>query len=47
MQTLEPRLKYLYVPFRDQDNLPVFDTAVPDLSLVQLFRTTATSVPTA
>jgi LPS-assembly protein len=39
LQTLEPRLKYLYVPFRDQDDLPVFDTAVPDLSLVQLFRT--------
>ena len=39
LQTLEPRLKYLYVPFRNQDDLPVFDTAVPDLSLVQLFRT--------
>ena len=39
LQTLEPRVKYLYVPFREQDDLPVFDTAVPDLSLVQLFRT--------
>jgi LPS-assembly protein len=38
LQTLEPRVKYLYVPFREQDDLPVFDTAVPDLSLVQLFR---------
>ena len=36
--TLEPRLLYLYVPFRDQDDLPVFDTALPDLNLVQLFR---------
>jgi LPS-assembly protein len=38
LQTLEPRLLYLYVPFRDQDDLPVFDTGVPDLNLVQLFR---------
>lgn len=37
-QTLEPRLRYLYVPYRDQDELPVFDTALPDLNLVQLFR---------
>jgi LPS-assembly protein len=36
--TFEPRLLYLYVPFRDQDDLPVFDTAIPDLNLVQLFR---------
>jgi LPS-assembly protein len=39
IQTLEPRALYLYVPYRDQDELPVFDTAVPDLNLVQLFRT--------
>jgi LPS-assembly protein len=37
--TLEPRFMYLYVPFRNQDNLPVFDTAPADLNLVQLFRT--------
>ncbi len=37
--TLEPRLLYLYVPYRNQDNLPVFDSAVPDLNLVELFRT--------
>jgi LPS-assembly protein len=39
LQTLEPRVMYLYVPYRDQDDLPVFDTGVPDLNLVQLFRT--------
>jgi LPS-assembly protein len=39
IQTLEPRLLYLYVPYRDQDDLPVFDTGIPDLNLVQLFRT--------
>jgi LPS-assembly protein len=39
LQTLEPRFMYLYVPFRDQNALPVFDTAPADLNLVQLFRT--------
>jgi LPS-assembly protein len=37
--TLEPRIMYLYVPYRDQSQLPVFDTAVPDLAPVMLFRT--------
>ena len=37
-QTLEPRLLYTYIPFRDQSDLPVFDTGLPDLDLVQLFR---------
>jgi LPS-assembly protein len=37
--TLEPRLLYLYTPFRDQSQLPVFDTGIPDLNLVQLFAT--------
>ncbi len=36
--TLEPRLMYLYVPFEDQDDLPVFDTGEPDLNWVELFR---------
>jgi LPS-assembly protein len=39
VQTVEPRLRYTYIPFRDQDELPVFDTALPDLNLIQLFRT--------
>ncbi len=37
--TLEPRLQYVYTPYRSQDPLPVFDTALPDLNLVELFRT--------
>ena len=37
--TLEPRVLYSYVPYRNQDGLPVFDTALPDLNIVQLFRT--------
>jgi len=39
VQTLEPRLRYTWIPYRDQDGLPLFDTALPDLNLVQLFRT--------
>jgi LPS-assembly protein len=37
-ETLEPRLVYSYVPYRNQNNLPVFDTALPDLNLSELFR---------
>src|SRR5690606_25268746 len=37
-QTLEPRILYVNVPFEDQSALPVFDTALPDFNLVQLFR---------
>ncbi|MFM7397178.1 MAG: LPS-assembly protein LptD [Gammaproteobacteria bacterium] len=37
--TLEPRLLYLWTPYRNQDPLPIFDTALPDLDFVQLFRT--------
>lgn len=36
-QTLEPRLFYLYVPERDQDNIPRFDTARAEPSLYRLF----------
>ncbi|HLT92889.1 MAG TPA: LPS assembly protein LptD [Woeseiaceae bacterium] len=38
IQTLEPRILYVHVPHRNQDDLPVFDTIVPDLNLVQLYR---------
>src|SRR5690606_23680544 len=38
IQTLEPRVLYVHVPHRDQSGLPVFDTIIPDLNLVQLFR---------
>jgi LPS-assembly protein len=39
LQTLEPRVQYVYIPYRDQDSIPVFDTGTPDLNLVELFRT--------
>ena len=37
-QTLEPRLFYLYVPYRNQNALPLFDTGEPDFSFDGLFR---------
>jgi LPS-assembly protein len=37
-QTLEPRLYYLYSPFRDQAAFPVFDATELDFSFPQLFR---------
>jgi LPS-assembly protein len=36
-QTLEPRLYYLHVPYRDQSNLPNFTTAERDFNFAQLF----------
>lgn len=38
-QTLEPRLYYLYVPYRNQNDLPVFDTTDLTFGFDQLFRT--------
>src|SRR5690606_24149702 len=37
IQTLEPRLYYVYIPFRRQDHLPNFDTALADFNLAQIF----------
>ncbi|MEV8520364.1 LPS assembly protein LptD [Dyella marensis] len=36
-QTLEPRLYYLYVPYRNQNNLPLFDTNLMSFDYWQLF----------
>jgi LPS-assembly protein len=38
LHTLEPRLYYLRVPYRDQGNLPLFDTAPLTFSWGQMFR---------
>lgn len=38
-QTLEPRLYYLYVPYRNQDALPLFDTNLMTFNYWQLFST--------
>ena len=37
-QTLEPRLYYLRVPYRDQSGLPIFDTQLPSFDFPSLFR---------
>lgn len=39
IQTLEPRLFYLYVPFEDQTDLPAFDTSELTFGMSQLYRT--------
>jgi len=36
-QTLEPRLYYLYVPVRNQNQIPVFDTGIADFNFSQIF----------
>ncbi|HWT53685.1 MAG TPA: LPS-assembly protein LptD [Rhodocyclaceae bacterium] len=36
-QTLEPRLYYVYIPYKDQSNIPVFDTALADFNFAQIF----------
>ncbi len=36
-QTLEPRLFYLYVPYKDQSTIPNFDSAEPDFNFAQIF----------
>lgn len=38
LQTLEPRMYYLKVPYVDQASLPLFNTSIPDFSIAQLFR---------
>jgi LPS-assembly protein len=37
LQTLEPRIYYLYIPFRDQNQIPLFDTALADFNYAQIF----------
>ncbi len=37
-QTLEPRLFYLYTPYQDQDDLPVFDSAELDFTFASMFQ---------
>jgi len=37
IQTLEPRIFYVRIPFRDQSRIPLFDTAVADFNYAQIF----------
>ncbi len=45
VQTLEPRLYYLFVPNRKQDDIPVFDTGNYDFNFWQLFQENRFSGP--
>ncbi len=38
LQTLEPQLLYVWTPFREQGELPVFDTALPTFDRYRLFN---------
>lgn len=38
LQTLEPRLFYVYIPNVNQDSIPVFDSSPYDFTYYQLFR---------
>jgi len=37
LQTLEPRLYYVYIPFRDQSTIPVFDSAQQDVNFATIY----------
>lgn len=45
LHTLEPRAYYLYVPYENQDDIPLFDTGLLDFSFAQLFRDNRFSGP--
>ncbi len=36
-QTLEPRIYYAYTPYRNQEDIPIFDTTIADLNFATLF----------
>ena len=37
VQTLEPRLYYVNIPYRNQNNIPLFDTGQSDFNYAQIF----------
>ncbi|MET0540149.1 MAG: LPS assembly protein LptD, partial [Variovorax sp.] len=42
-QTLEPRAFYVYTPYRDQSNIPVYDTAAYDFNFATVYTENAFS----
>ncbi len=38
LQTLEPRVFYLFIPRQNQEDIPIFDTTTYDFNFSQLFR---------
>jgi LPS-assembly protein len=41
VHTLEPRAFYLYVPYKDQSQIPIFDTSRADFNYAQIFSENA------
>ena len=37
LQTLEPRLYYVYIPYRDQSRIPVFDSGSQDINFATIY----------
>ena len=37
LHTLEPRVFYVRIPFKDQNQIPLFDTAIADFNYAQIF----------
>jgi LPS-assembly protein len=37
LQTLEPRLYYVYIPYKNQNDYPIFDTGINDFNFGQIF----------
>jgi LPS-assembly protein len=37
LQTLEPRLYYVYIPHRNQNNIPVFDSGIQDINFASIY----------
>ncbi|HKU70882.1 MAG TPA: LPS-assembly protein LptD [Burkholderiales bacterium] len=37
LQTLEPRLYYVYIPYRNQNNIPVFDSGLQDINFASIY----------
>ena len=37
LQTLEPRLYYVYIPFRDQSRIPIFDSGQQDINFSTIY----------
>ncbi len=37
IQTLEPRAYYVFTPYRDQNNIPIFDTVESDFSFAEIY----------
>lgn len=38
-QTLEPKIQYVYIPYKDQQNIPLFDSSTRSLEFNNLFAT--------